>query len=227
VTSPLLALPGAVAGAGIDAPVAAHYGSLYGEQTALEAGDGFVDLSHHDVVRIAGPDRLQWLHDLTTQYFLELPPRTWTQALILSPQGHVEHELAGTDDGEAFVVATEPGRGGALIDFLDRMRFLSRVEVADVTDEHALAWRPAVGHELVPRASLTAYAEAAGPACGLWPTRRSGSPGGSPGWDSTRTTARSPTRSAGSGPPSTSRRAATAARRPWRACTRSAGRRVD
>jgi folate-binding protein YgfZ len=166
--SPLLSLPGAVAGAGVDAGVAAHYGSLYGEQKLLEAGDGFVDLSHHEVVRISGPDRLQWLHDLTTQFFLDLPARTWTQALILSPQGHVEHAFAGIDDGEAFVAATEPGRLAGLVEFLDRMRFMSRVEVADVTEELALAFRPAAGHELVPRASLTAYAEAAGPACGLW-----------------------------------------------------------
>ncbi len=166
--SPLLALPGAVAGAGVDADVAAHYGSLYGEQTVLEAGAGFVDLSHHEVVRISGPDRLQWLHDLTTQFFLDLPARTWTQALILSPQGHVEHAFAGIDDGEAFVAATEPGRAAALVEFLDRMRFMSRVEVTDVTADLALAFRASAGHELVPRASLATYAEAAGPACGLW-----------------------------------------------------------
>ena len=46
--SPLLDLPGAVAGNGIDAPVAAHYGSFVGEQRTLEAGDGFVDLSHRE-----------------------------------------------------------------------------------------------------------------------------------------------------------------------------------
>jgi folate-binding protein YgfZ len=168
MTSPLLSLPGAVAGAGIDAPVAAHYGSLYGEQKTLEAGDGFVDLSHHDVVRVSGPDRLRWLHDLTTQYFLDLPARTWTTALVLSPQGHVEHAFSGYDDGESFTAATEPGAAAALVEFLDRMRFMSRVEVTDVTAELALAWRPAAGHELVPREKLTAYAEAAGPACGLW-----------------------------------------------------------
>ena len=37
MTSPLLDLPGAVAGDGIDAPVAAHYGSFNGEQRTLEA----------------------------------------------------------------------------------------------------------------------------------------------------------------------------------------------
>ena len=168
MSSPLLSLPGAVGGAGIDAPVAAHYGSFYGEQRTLESGEGFVDLSHHDVVRVAGPDRLQWLHDLTTQHFLDLPEKTWTQALVLSPQGHVEHAFAGIDDGESFTAATEPGAAASLIEFLDRMRFLSRVEVSDVTSEVALTYRPAVGHELVPREKLTTYAEAAGPACGLW-----------------------------------------------------------
>jgi folate-binding protein YgfZ len=168
VTSPLLSLPGAVAGAGIDAPVAAHYGSLYGEQRTLEEAEGFVDLSHHDVIRVSGPDRLQWLHDLTTQYFLELPHKQWTEALILSPQGHIEHYFAGVDDGSSFTAATEPGGAAALVEFLDRMRFMSRVEVSDVTDSLALTWRPAAGHQLVPRGQLTTYAEAAGPACGLW-----------------------------------------------------------
>jgi folate-binding protein YgfZ len=168
MTSPLLSLPGAVASGGVDAPVAAHYGSFYGEQRTLESGEGFVDLSHHDVVRISGPDRLQWLHDLTTQYFLDLPPRTWTQALVLSPKGHVEHAFAGVDDGESFTAATEPGAAAALVDILDRMRFMSRVEVSEVTSSLALTYRPAAGHELIPREKLTTYAEAAGPACGLW-----------------------------------------------------------
>src|SRR3954465_9803042 len=157
MTSPLLSLPGAVAGAGIDAPVAAHYGSLYGEQKTLESGDGFVDLSHHDVVRISGADRLQWLHDLTTQFFLDLPARSWTEALVLSPQGHVEHAFAGYGDGSSFTAGTEPGAATARGGFLDRMRFMSRVEVADVSAELALTWRPAAGHELVPRDRLTSY----------------------------------------------------------------------
>jgi folate-binding protein YgfZ len=166
--SPLLDLPGAVAGDGIDAPVAAHYGSLYGEQRALAAGEGFVDLSHRDVVRITGPDRLTWLHSLTTQYFEGLEPGVWTQALVLSPQGHVEHAFAGVDDGESFTAHTEPGAAAALAEFLDRMRFLMQVEVVDATAEIAVAWRPTGKYDLVPREQLAAYAEAAGPAAGLW-----------------------------------------------------------
>ncbi len=168
MTSPLLGLPGAVEAGGVDAGVAAHYSSFYTEQRTLAGGDGFVDLSHRDVVRITGPDRLTWLHALTTQAFETLSPKQPTQALILSPQGHVEHAFAGVDDGESFTTHTEPGAAPALIDFLGRMIFMSRVEVAAVTGDVAVAWRPAVGYEFVPRERLEAYAEAAGPACGLW-----------------------------------------------------------
>ncbi len=168
MTSPLLHLPGAVAGDGIDAGVAAHYGSLYGEQRALAAGEGFVDLSHRDVLRISGPDRLTWLHSLTTQAFEGLQPGVWAHALVLSPQGHVEHAFAGVDDGEAFTAHTEPGRAAALIDYLERMKFMTRVEIADVTDEVAVCWRPAGRYDLVPRDQLEAYAAAAGPAAGSW-----------------------------------------------------------
>jgi hypothetical protein len=174
--SPLLHLPGAVAGDGLDAPVASHYGSFLGEQRTLEAGDGFVDLSHRDVVRVSGPDRLTWLHSLTSQHLESLAPRTPTAALILSPQGHVEHAMYGVDDGEAFTAHVEPGEGAGLVEWLDRMRFMMRVEVTGGTDELAVTWRPAArvpdlpfsGYAFVPRSELPAYAAAAGPACGMW-----------------------------------------------------------
>ncbi len=166
--SPLLSLPGAVSGEGVDAPVAAHYGSFNGEQRTLVSGDGFVDLSHRGVIRISGPDRLTYLHSLTTQFLEGLQPGVPTAALVLSPQGHVEHAMHGVDDGEAFTAHTEPGRAAALAGFLDRMRFMMRVEVEDLTDELAVAWRPAGKYDVFPRTDLESYAAAAGPACGMW-----------------------------------------------------------
>ncbi|HWU32402.1 MAG TPA: folate-binding protein, partial [Marmoricola sp.] len=179
--SPLLALPGAVAADGIDALVAAHYGSFNTEQRTLSQGQGFVDLSHRDVVRVAGRDRLTWLHSLTTQYFEGLEPGVPIEALILSPQGHVEHAFRGVDDGEVFTAHLEPGAGAALIAFLDGMRFMMRVEVEDVTAEYAVCWRAGEVEEaadaaaakpgrydVIERSKLESYAEAVGPACGLW-----------------------------------------------------------
>src|SRR6266581_2843313 len=136
--SPLLARTGAVPAQGIDAGVAAHYGDPYAEQRALARASGLVDRSHREVVRITGPDRLSWLHSLTTQDLEHLEPGAAAQALVLSPQGHIEHHLTLTDDGTAVWVHVEPGTAGPLLAFLDSMRFLLRVEVADVTGEYAL-----------------------------------------------------------------------------------------
>lgn len=225
--SPLLDLPGAVEADGIDAGVAAHYGSFNGEQRALLAADGFVDLSHHDVFRVSGPDRLGWLHSLTTQALEDLPPGQATTALVLSPQGHVEHAFTGVDDGEAFVAHTEPGLGAGLVDWLDRMRFMMRVEVELMPDQ-ALAWRATEEggrHELVPRDRLSAYAAAAGEPCGLWAYEALRIARGSRGWGWTPITRPSPTRPGGSAPRCISTRAAIGARRPWHACTRWGGRR--
>jgi hypothetical protein len=138
--SPLLAAPGAVPAdpAGPDAGVAAHYGDPFAEQRALDGGLGLVDRSHRGVIRITGPDRLSWLHSLTTQDLEHLPPGDTAEALILSPNGHIEHHLTLTDDGTHLWAHVEPGTGGPLLEFLESMRFMLRVEPADVTAEFAV-----------------------------------------------------------------------------------------
>jgi tRNA-modifying protein YgfZ len=136
--SPLLAHAGAVAAQGPDAGVAAHYGDPFGEQRALARSAGVVNRSHHGVLRITGEDRLSWLHSLTTQDTEHLAPGSATQALVLSPNGHVEHHLTLTDDGTAVWVHVEPGAAESLLAFLQSMRFLLRVEPVDVTGEFAL-----------------------------------------------------------------------------------------
>jgi tRNA-modifying protein YgfZ len=138
--SPLLAAPGAVPAdpGGPDAGVAAHYGNPFAEQRALDLGLGLVDRSHRGVIRIAGPDRLSWLHSLTTQHLEQLPAGGTAEALILSPNGHVEHHLILTDDGTHLWAHVEPGTAGPLLEFLESMRFMLRVEPADVTGEFAV-----------------------------------------------------------------------------------------
>ncbi|PRY58033.1 hypothetical protein BCF74_11464 [Knoellia remsis] len=140
--SPLLPRPGAVEGEGADAGVAAHYGDPVREQRLLEEGLAVVDLSHRGVVRVSGPDRLTWLHSMTTQQLTGLAPRTSVETLVLSPKGHVEHALHLVDDGESAWVTVEPGTAPALVAWLDSMRFMLRVEVADVTDAYAVLGEP-------------------------------------------------------------------------------------
>jgi tRNA-modifying protein YgfZ len=136
--SPLLAQPGAVPADGPDTGVAAHYGDPFAEQRALARSAGLVDRSHHGIVRITGEDRLSWLHSLTTQDTEGLVPGATAQALVLSPNGHVEHHLTLADDGTAVWIHVEPGTAEPLLAFLASMRFLLRVDPADVSEEFGL-----------------------------------------------------------------------------------------
>jgi folate-binding protein YgfZ len=167
--SPLLdAVPGAVEAQPPDSGVAWHYGEWSAEQRRLAAGEGFVDLSHRGVLRVSGPDRLGWLHSLTSQQLEGLAPHTPTSTLVLSPHGHVEHAMHGYDDGEAFWAHVEPGEVETLVAWLDRMRFMMRVEVEDVTAQYAVVHRPGEGEVIIERASLPAYADRNGPPAGIW-----------------------------------------------------------
>jgi tRNA-modifying protein YgfZ len=138
MSSPLLAEPGAVAAARPDAGVAAHYGDPYAEQRALQAGWGVVDASHRGVIRITGADRLSWLHSLTTQHLEQLAPGSTAEALVLSPQGHIEHHLTLTDDGTATWAHVEPGAAESLLKFLTSMQFMLRVDPLDVSADYAV-----------------------------------------------------------------------------------------
>jgi folate-binding protein YgfZ len=140
--SPLLSRHGAVAATGPDAGIAWHYGDPTAEQRALSRGGAVVDQSHLGVVRVAGPDRLTWLHSITSQQLDDLAPRTSTELLVLSPQGHIEHAAGVVDDGEATWLITERESASGLAGWLERMKFMMRVEITDATEEWAAIGEP-------------------------------------------------------------------------------------
>lgn len=163
--SPLLDLPGAVAADAPDADVAAHYGELFAEQRALLKGEAVVDRSNREIVRISGADRLKWLNDLTSNKLDTLQPGEWTQTLVLDLQGRVEHHLTLVDDGESVLAHVDPGTSAALIEYLDKMRFMLRVEVTDVSADLAVL-STATEDFFVPRAELAEHLGK--PLAGLW-----------------------------------------------------------
>jgi tRNA-modifying protein YgfZ len=129
----MLEINGAVEAEWPDEGVAAHYGDPAREQRAMTEGQVLVDRSNRGVVRVSGPDRLSWLHSLTSQHLERLAPGRTEQALILSPQGHLEHHLTLTDDGTATWLHVEPHTAESLVDYLNSMRFMLRVEVENLS----------------------------------------------------------------------------------------------
>jgi folate-binding protein YgfZ len=152
---------------GPDAGAPWHYGDPYAEQRALAAGTAAVDLSHRPVLRVGGPDRLEWLHTLTSQHLTALDPGRTTEALVLSPHGHVEHHLVLVDDGAAVLAHVEPGTLPALLDYLTSMVFWSQVEPTDATSDWAVV-RDGAGDRFVPRAELAEVLDGYPDRAGLW-----------------------------------------------------------
>jgi folate-binding protein YgfZ len=108
-----------------------HYGSPLAEQRELAAGRAVVDLSDRDVVTVTGPDRLTWLDSLLSQHLARLNPDESAEALLLDPSGRIEYAARIVDDGETAWLLMDAGTGTGLAAFLDRMRFMLRVEVTD------------------------------------------------------------------------------------------------
>ena len=143
-----------------------HFGEPNKEQKALVAGDAFAQLINKSVITITGEDRLTWMHALTTQHLEKLNPGEWKEALILDSQGHVEEQLFLVDDGSILWIHTEKEREAGLVNYLEKMKFMLRVDVKDVSDEFAVLRAPgkadSVGgpYALVPRTELADTIEA-------------------------------------------------------------------
>ena len=143
-----------------------HFGEPNKEQRALAEGKAWADLSHLSVIAISGEDRLKWLHDLTTQYLVDFGAGTWTSAMVLDPQGHVEYQFNVVDDGTTSYLVMDPHFAEGLSAYLNKMRFMLRVEFRDATDDFAVMRAPGVANEiggpfaLVPRAELDEMKEA-------------------------------------------------------------------
>jgi folate-binding protein YgfZ len=150
---------------GPDAGAIWHFGEPNQETRALHEGKGWADLAHLEIVRISGVDRLSWLHSLTTQYLEDLAPQEFKDVLILDPQGHIEHQFVLVDDGEASWLILDPHRAEALIAHLQKMKFMMRVDIQNVSSEYSVLRLPgeidSVGgpFKIIARAEIDSWRE--------------------------------------------------------------------
>jgi folate-binding protein YgfZ len=136
--SPFLNRPGAVVlPDAVDAGVPSHYGSPNIEQRMLAAGEAIVDLSNRGVVSVAGPDRLSWLHSMTSADLTNFPAGASGETLFLDPNGRLEYAAGLIDDGDTTWLLVEADDVEPLVAWLNRMKFMLRVEIADRSAELA------------------------------------------------------------------------------------------
>ncbi|MFT3899114.1 MAG: glycine cleavage T C-terminal barrel domain-containing protein [Gordonia sp. (in: high G+C Gram-positive bacteria)] len=128
-SSGAVAEPDGVYGHGPDSrKVAWHYGDPLGEQRAATTGAILVDRSDRFVLEIAGPERLTWLHTISSQFVADLPDRTSAENLSLDLNGRIEEHFVLTDIDEVTWIDTPGPRGPGLVDFLQKMVFWAKAE---------------------------------------------------------------------------------------------------
>jgi hypothetical protein len=148
--SPLLQAPGSIEppDGHSEQGVPWHWGDPFAEQRTATRSVAVVDRSHREVLKVTGPERLSWLHLVITQHVTELAEGTGTEALVLDSQGHVDTHMVLAHIGETVYLDSDPGahatsalpKGGpqTLREYFEAMKFWSKVEISDVTDELAV-----------------------------------------------------------------------------------------
>ena len=142
-----------------------HFGQPAQEQRALAEGKAWADLSHLAILEVSGDDRAKWLHDLTTQHLSELEVGTWSSALILDHNGHLEYQFNLVDDGTATYLVLDSHYAQPLLQYLLKMRFMLKVDARDASADFAVLLAPGVANEiggpfaLVPRSELSGMKE--------------------------------------------------------------------
>jgi len=158
MNSPLLELPGAVSApeeatldASLDVGVPWHFGDPFAEQRSATRAAVVVDRSHRQVIAVPGEERLSWLHLVLSQHLTELPDGQGTEALVLDSQGHIDcHMLVAHHDGVVYLDTDQGATASSALpsigvdgkqtlpEYLEAMRFWSKVEPRDATAEFAV-----------------------------------------------------------------------------------------
>ncbi|MEC3977022.1 CAF17-like 4Fe-4S cluster assembly/insertion protein YgfZ [Amycolatopsis sp. H20-H5] len=148
--SPLLDLPGSIATpeGHPEAGVPWHWGDPFAEQRTAARGAVIIDRSHREILSVTGEERLSWLHLVISQHMTELAEGAGTEALVLDSLGRIDTHMVvahanGTvwldsDAGAEATSALPSGGRQTLKDYLEAMKFWSKVDIRDVTGELAL-----------------------------------------------------------------------------------------
>jgi folate-binding protein YgfZ len=121
-----------------DAGATWHYGDPLGEQRAALTDAVVIDRSHRGVITLTGPERLSWLHDISSQHVADLADGATVENLSLDGQGRVEDHWVQTELRGVSFLDTEPWRAEPLLAYLKRMVFWADV-VPDAADHGILS----------------------------------------------------------------------------------------
>jgi hypothetical protein len=105
-------------------------------------GIGAVDISNRGVIKITGNDRKAFLHSLTSQHIERMKAGESCSTLLLTPNGHIEHELHVINSDNEIYIIVEKSSLIPVLEFFKKMVFMSQVEITDQTSNLATVFEP-------------------------------------------------------------------------------------
>ncbi|HWG43612.1 MAG TPA: aminomethyltransferase family protein [Gemmataceae bacterium] len=122
--------------------VPAHFGDPVAEYNQARNGAILVDESHHGKVEVNGADAARFLHNLSTNDVLRLPPGGGCEAFLTTTKAKVIAYLlmyrhASPVDPPGFSLDVAPGAADKVIHHLDHYLISEQVEFANHTREYA------------------------------------------------------------------------------------------
>lgn len=95
---------------------------------------GWIDRSDRSRIRVAGPDRAKFLHNLTTNDVKHLPVGSGQEAFVTSPQGKTLGYVSLLALEDAILLRTDPGAIATLMPHLQKYGVFDEVELTDRTE---------------------------------------------------------------------------------------------
>lgn len=111
-----------------------HFGSIEKEFDAALNGGVLMDRSHEGRVRLTGTDRLDMMHRISTNDLHNMLPGEGRATVFTKANARIIDRVMVYARPQDALLITEPGRGAAMANFLQRKIFFNDdVQVADIT----------------------------------------------------------------------------------------------
>ena len=126
---PWLSSPEARIGAYNGAEMALSFGDSGAELAALRSGCGLFALTWRGRARVAGKDRVRWLHNMVTNNVRDLPVNRGNYNFVLNAQGRILGDLYVFNRGETLMLETDSSQLETLITAMKRFIIMDKVEL--------------------------------------------------------------------------------------------------
>lgn len=124
------------------------------EYQAVRNQVGLIDLSFRGKIRLAGPERTQFLHGMVTQDIKGIPEGSGAYALMTDPKAHILADMKVYNLGDWFLLDVEPELKDKVIHTLDKY-LLVEATLDDITDQYGLLSIQGPGSEALLRTLLS------------------------------------------------------------------------